>query len=149
MLTCLRELGKRSKFPSLLHQRAIHALAHRRTRRRVPIASSRSRQSQRRAETKSVIEALILGGLEQALNFDARCAERQMLGSARLLGRKQLVWRAAKIRWSSKRTNVADLARSLIPFWKVPVLGRPIAALLVVTLELTQEATLAASRPTG
>ena len=44
---------------------------------------------------------------------------------------------------------MADLARSLIPFLKVPVLGRPTAALLVVTLELTLEVLLAVSRPTG
>ena len=85
MLTCLRELGKKSKFSRLLHQSAISALAQCRTRRRIHIASSRSRQRQRRAETRSVIEALILGGLEQALNFDASCPERQIPGSARLL----------------------------------------------------------------
>ena len=91
MVTFLKELGKRSKFPRLLHQRAISALARCRARRRIPIASSRSHQRQRRAETKSVIEALILGGLEQALNFDASCAERQSLNPLGFLHRKQLV----------------------------------------------------------
>ena len=92
MLSCLKELGKRSKFPRLLHQRDISVLAHCRARRRIPIASSRSRQRQRRAETKSVIEALILGGLEQAPNFDASCAERQMPESARLLAAQASTW---------------------------------------------------------
>ena len=54
-------------------------------RRRIPIASTRCRQRQRRAEAKRVIEALILGGLERTLNFGASCAKRQIPGCARLL----------------------------------------------------------------
>ena len=55
LLNCLEQLGKRSQFPRLLHQRALRALAKCRARRRIPIASSRCRQRQRRAEAKSVI----------------------------------------------------------------------------------------------
>ena len=48
-------------------------------------ASSRCRQRQRRAEAISVIEALIGGGLERTLNFDASCTDRQIPGCVRLL----------------------------------------------------------------
>ena len=84
LLTCLEDLGKRSQLPPrLLHQRAIGALAQCRAWRRISIASSRCRQRQRRAD--SVIEALILGGLERTVNFDASCTKRQIPGCARLL----------------------------------------------------------------
>ena len=85
LLACLEELGKRSRSPRVLHQRATSALAQCRAWRRIPIASSGARQRQRRAEAKSVIEALILGGLERTLNFDASGAKRQIPGFARLL----------------------------------------------------------------
>ena len=49
VLTCLKELVKRSQFRCLLHQRTISALAQCRARRRIAIASSRCRQRQRRA----------------------------------------------------------------------------------------------------
>ena len=71
--------------PEFGHQCVTSALDQCRARRRIPIVSSRGRQSQRRAETKSVIEALILLGLERGLNFDVSCVERQILGCARLL----------------------------------------------------------------
>ena len=92
LLTCLEDLGKRSQLPPrLLHQRAIGALAQCRAWRRISIASSRCRQRQRRAD--SVIEALILGGLERTVNFDASCTKRQIPGCARLLAAQ-----AARIR---------------------------------------------------
>ena len=84
-LSCLRELGKKAQLPRLLHQRAISALAQCRAGRRIPIASSRCRQRQRRSEVRSVSEALILGGLERALNFDARCAKRHIHGCVQLI----------------------------------------------------------------
>ena len=46
LLTCLKELGKRSQLPRLLHWRAIGALALCRAKRRIPITSSRCRQRQ-------------------------------------------------------------------------------------------------------
>ena len=66
--------------------------------RRIPPASSRFRQRQRCSEVKSVIEALIVGGIERALNFDDSCAKRKIP--------------------VLKRASAADPARSSIPFSK-------------------------------
>ena len=83
LLTCLKNCEKiaaPTAFVLAGHWRACPY----RAKRRIPITSSRCRQRQQRAETKSVIEALTLGGLERALNFDARRTVRQIPGSARL-----------------------------------------------------------------
>ena len=78
---CLKDWGK----GRLSHQRGKSGLAQRRAGWRIPIASSTCSQRQRRSEVRSVIEALILGGLERALNFDASCGKRQIPGCARLI----------------------------------------------------------------
>ena len=109
-------IGGTVTVPPPLHQRAMNALALCQTRRRIPIASSRSRQRQRRYEVKSVIEALIVGGLERALNFDAICAKPRFLDALGSVQRKQLISRAGKIHWNLKRTSAADPASSWIPF---------------------------------
>ena len=85
LLTCLEDLGKRSQLPPVFCTSVPLARSPCRARRWISIASSRCRQRQRRADAKSVIEALILGGLERTVNFDASCTERQIPGCARLL----------------------------------------------------------------
>ena len=60
--------------------RATSALAQRRAWRRIPTASSRCRQRQRRAcdlRTKASLKRSFLSGLKRTLNFDASCAEPQ------------------------------------------------------------------------
>ena len=97
------KLGERSRFPRLLLQRANSAPAQCRAGRRIPIASSRCRQRQRRAcdlRPRSSLKRSFWGGLEWSSNFDTSCAERQIPGCARLLQRKQLVSGAAQIRSS-------------------------------------------------
>ena len=111
-LHVLKNSGKGRSSPALLHRRAMSALSQRRPGRRISIATSRCRQRQRRSEVKSVIEALILGGLERTLHFEASCAERQIPGSARLLA-AQTAGLASRENPPEflKRTNAADLAR--------------------------------------
>ena len=61
----------------------MNPLAQCRAKRQIPIASRRCRQRQRRSEVNST--ALVVGGIERALNFDDSCAKRQIPGCARLI----------------------------------------------------------------
>ena len=81
------KLGERSRFPHLLLQRANSAPAQCRAGRRIPIASSRCHQRQRRAcdlRPRSSLKRSFWGGLKWSSNFDTSCAERQIPGCARL-----------------------------------------------------------------
>ena len=122
------ELGERSQFPRLLHQRVISALAQCRAGRRIPMASSRCRQRQRRAcdlrPRASSKRSFWVASSGPSTSMPV--VPSRSLG---FLQRKQLARVPRSSAKVEKRSSAADVARCSILFLRVLALGIPEASL--------------------